>query len=150
KEASRGERRPYAMPAARPATAPRPRPRRPPQPRARRKSRRAAVSPLARVRWDRIGRTALLIVLAVVAGLYIQHTIDYFITRSNADAQHAIVRDLARQNASLRAQARALQQPNTIKRYARTLGMVKTGERPYVVIGLPSSAATMARRHERR
>jgi cell division protein FtsB len=105
---------------------------------------------LARVRWDRIGRTALLIVLVVVAGLYIQHTIDYFMTRSNAEAQHAIVRQLAHQNASLRARARTLRQPNAIKRYARALGMVQAGERPYVVIGLPSSAATMARRQEPR
>ena len=85
-----------------------------------------------------------------MAGLYIQHTIDYFITRSNAEAQHAAVRQLARQNASLRAQARALQQPNTIKRYARTLGMVRAGERPYVIIGLQTSAASIAHRLEPR
>src|SRR5436309_10872620 len=138
------------MPPARPATAPRPRPRRPPQPRVRRKSRRTSVSPWARVRWDRIGRTALLIVLVVVAGLYIQHTIEYFVTRSNADAQRAVVHRLVRQNVVLRAQRRALQQPDTIQRYARKLGMVKPGERPYVILGLPSSAASLARHHERR
>jgi cell division protein FtsB len=89
-------------------------------------------------------------VLVVVAGLYLQHTVEYFAARSTADAQHAIVRRLARQNASLRAQQRALQQPDTIERYARALGMVKSGERPYVILGLPSSAASLARHHERR
>ena len=84
--------------------------------------------------------------LVVVAGLYIQHTIEYFVTRSNAEAQRAIVHRLARENASLRAQRRALQQPETIQRYARALGMVKAGERPYVILGLPS-AASLARRH---
>src|SRR5437763_14736995 len=137
------------MPPARPATAPRPRPRRPPQLRVRRKSRRTSVSPLARVRWDRVGRTALLIVLVVVAGLYVQHAVEYFVTRSNADAQRAIAQRLARQNASLRAQRGALQRPDTIERYARALGMVKTGERPYVILGLPSSATSLAQHHER-
>jgi cell division protein FtsB len=91
----------------------------------------------ARVRWDRIGRTALLIVLAVVAGLYVQHIVEFFVTRANAGTQHALVRRLVRENASLRAQSAALQQPATIKRYARALGMVRSGERPYVVLGLP-------------
>lgn len=93
-----------------------------------------------------MGRTALLIILVVVAGIYLQHAVEYLITRSNAAAQHAIVHRLARQNASLRAQQRALQQPDTIERYARALGMVKAGERPYVILGLPS-AASLARRH---
>ncbi len=98
------------------------------------------------MRWDRIGRTALLIVLVVVAGLYIQHAVAYFTTRSTADAQQSIVHQLARQNVALRAQARSLQQPQTIERYARSLGMVKAGERPYVILGLPSSASSMRHR----
>ena len=88
--------------------------------------------------------------LAVVAGLYLQHAVQYFVTKSNADAQHAIVQTLAHQNRALRAQRRALHQPQTIKRYARALGMVQTGERPYVILGLPSSAASLARRHATR
>ncbi len=123
--------------AARGATAARPR-------RVRR--RRAPASPWARIRWDRIGRTALLIVLVVVAGLYVQHAVEYFTTRSTAEAQQAIVHQLARQNVALRAQAHSLQEPQTIERYARSLGMVKAGERPYVILGLPSSASAMRRR----
>ena len=79
----------------------------------------------------------MLIVLVVVAGLYVQHAIDYLVTRAHAEAQHALVRRLVRENMALRAQERALQQPATIKRYARALGMVQSGERPYVVLGLP-------------
>src|SRR5690349_10015730 len=142
---------------ARATTAPRPRPRRaqqasarPAQARLRRERRKPRPAPWARVRWDRIGRTALLIVLVVVAGLYIQHTVEYFVTRSNADAQRAIAHRLVRQNVVLRAQRRALQQPDTIQRYARKLGMVKPGERPYVILGMPSSAASLAQHHERR
>jgi cell division protein FtsB len=153
------------MPPARTSTAPRPRPRRAPRQtaraapsrgsgaprgaaaaRPRRVRRRAPASPWTRIRWDRIGRTALLIVLVVVAGLYVQHAVEYFTTRSTADAQQAIVHQLARQNVALRAQARSLQEPQTIERYARSLGMVKAGERPYVILGLPSSASAMRRR----
>ena len=112
--------------------------------------RKARPTAWARVRWDRIGRIALLIVLVVAAGLYLQHTVEYFVAHSTADAQRAIVYKLARRNAALRAQQRALQQPETIERYARALGMVKSGERPYVILGLPSSAATLARHHGRR
>jgi cell division protein FtsB len=88
------------------------------------------------VRWDRVGRTSLLIVLAVVAGLYIQHTVEYFSTRSQADQQRANVERLARENAALRRQQQSLRSPVTIERDARALGMVQAGERPYVIVGL--------------
>jgi cell division protein FtsB len=74
-------------------------------------------------------------VLAVVAGLYIQHAVEYLATRAQASDQKANVQRLARSNAQLRAQQRALNDPVTIKRDARALGMVQAGERPYAVIG---------------
>lgn len=93
--------------------------------------------PWSRVRWDRVGRTGLLIVLAVVAGLYLQDAINFISTRSTSKAQQADVQVLARENAALRKQQAALNNPVTIKADARALGMVQAGERPYVVIGLP-------------
>lgn len=90
------------------------------------------------MRWDRVGRTALLIVLVVVAGLYVQHILEYFAARGTANTQHALVSGLARQNAALRAQRASLQQPDTVRRMARDLGMVQSGERPYVILGLPA------------
>jgi len=89
------------------------------------------------VRWDRVGRVGLLVVLAVVVGLYVQHTLSYFEVRAQSQAQLAVVARLARQNAELAAQQRALSDPATIERDARVLGMVRAGERPYVVTGLP-------------
>ena len=78
------ERRAQAMPSARPATAaPRRQPRRPPQAPAP----RGLGSPRLRIRWDRAGRVGLLVVLAVVVGLYAQHTLSYFSTRSQAPAR---------------------------------------------------------------
>jgi cell division protein FtsB len=124
------------MPSARTATAPRrrqntrttaSRPRRP---------RVASRGLRGRVRWDRVGRVSLLVVVAVVAGLYVQRGIAYFSVRSQADQQRAIVQQLSRSNASLRAQQRSLNDPATILSDARALGMVRPGEHPYEITGL--------------
>jgi cell division protein FtsB len=95
-------------------------------------------APKLRVRWERVGRFALLFMLAVVVGLYVEHTLSYFATRSQADQQQAIVTRLAHQNAILVRQQKALNDPTTIIRDARALGMVRPNEQPYVVTGLSS------------
>jgi cell division protein FtsB len=94
-------------------------------------------APRGRLRWDRVGRVALLVVLAVVAGLYVQHALAYLSARQQADRQQAIVRSLSHQNALLAKQQQSLGDPATIERDARALGMVRPGERPYVITGLP-------------
>jgi cell division protein FtsB len=97
----------------------------------------AARAPRLRVRWDRAGRVGLLVVLAVVVGLYVQHTLSYLSTRAQANGQQAIVDSLARQNANLVRQQQSLGDPATIVSDARALGMVRPNERPYVITGLP-------------
>jgi cell division protein FtsB len=62
----------------------------------------------------------------------------YFAVRSQDNRQRAIVQQLSRANASLREQQRSLNDPATILRDARTLGMVRPGEHPYAVTGLPA------------
>ncbi len=93
-------------------------------------------APRRQIRWDRAGRAALLVVLAAVAVLYIEHTLSYLATRSEANAQLTTEHRLMRENAALAAQAHSLTQPATIQRDARALGMVRVGERSYVVSGL--------------
>jgi cell division protein FtsB len=78
---------------------------------------------------------ALLVVLVVVVGLYVQHTLSYLSISAQASQQQAIVNRLARQNAQLAAQQKSLNDPATIVQDARGLGMVRPGELPYVVIG---------------
>jgi cell division protein FtsB len=90
-----------------------------------------------RVRWDRVGRVGLLVVLVVVAGLYVKQGLSLLSTRSQSQQQEKIVSRLSQQNAQLMAEQRALNDPRTIERDARALGMVRLGERPYVVTGLP-------------
>jgi cell division protein FtsB len=123
------------MPPARPATAA---PRRHPRPAPRKRPRLIARPPKLRVRWERVGRVGLLVVLAVVVGLYVEHTLSYFATRSQADQQQAIVTKLAHQNAQLARRVKSLNQPSTIVSQARALGMVRPDERAYVITGQPA------------
>ncbi|HWF53427.1 MAG TPA: septum formation initiator family protein [Solirubrobacteraceae bacterium] len=90
---------------------------------------------MARVRWDRVGRIGLLVVLAVVGGLYVTHILSFLQTKAQDDSQLATVRTLIRSNDKLERQQRALSQPATIAADARRLGMVKVGEHPYVITG---------------
>jgi cell division protein FtsB len=95
-------------------------------------ARRAAV----RVRWDRVGRVALLITLLIVVGLYIQPALSILTTWRAEHRQASAVRQLIADNKSLERQVRSLNSPLTIVADARSLGMVRTGEKPYVVLGL--------------
>ncbi len=92
-----------------------------------------------RVRWDRVGRIGLLVVLVVVASVYAQDALTYFSTRAQADQQQAIVKHLVQANRLLERQQRWLNNPATIEQQARVLGMVRPGERPYLVIGLSAT-----------
>jgi cell division protein FtsB len=94
-------------------------------------------APAVRVRWDRVGRVGLLVVFAVVAALYVQQGLTLLSTHSQAAKQLAIVHRLAYDNRALERQQHSLKDPATIERDARALGMVRPGERPYVVTGLP-------------
>jgi cell division protein FtsB len=124
------------MPSARSASAaPRRQPRVTPPPPRRKPQRVPLRAPKLRVRWERLGRFGLLFVLVIVVGLYAEHTLSYFSTRTQADQQKAIVDRLARQNAGLTRTLKSLSQPTTIVRDARALGMVRPGEQPYAITG---------------
>jgi cell division protein FtsB len=87
------------------------------------------------VRWDRIARISLLVVLTVVVGLYVKQGLSVLSTRSHAERE--LVHRLSRENAKLVRERNALNDPSTIERDARALGMVQPDEHPYVVTGLP-------------
>lgn len=78
----------------------------------------------------------MLVVLAVVVGLYVNQAISYFSVRSQAVAQMSAALRLEHQNRTLLRQQQMLRNPATIQRDARALGMVRQGERPYVVTGV--------------
>jgi cell division protein FtsB len=106
--------------------------------RARRPQRVTLRSPHLRVRWERVGRIGLLVVLAIVIGLYAQHTISYFGARAQSNRQRAIVDRLKAQNAYYQQRERSLSDLSTILVQARKLGMVRPGEQPYAITGQPS------------
>lgn len=79
----------------------------------------------------------LLVVLLVVVALYVNQAMTYFSVRSQANQQMSTALNLERQNRILARQQRALEQPGTIQRDARALGMIRQGERPYVITPSP-------------
>ena len=54
-----------------------------------------------------------------------------------AGEQTRELRSLTAENHALTKRVRALRDPGALEREARRLGMVRQGERPYVVQGLP-------------
>ena len=93
-----------------------------------------------RIRWDRVGRWALIGVFALVLYLYIGPAITWIKTYREAGRQRAEVAALKAENARLRAHRRALRRPGALERQARRLGMVKAGERAYIIEGLPDGS----------
>jgi cell division protein FtsB len=80
---------------------------------------------------------ALLLVLIGIVGLYVGPLHSYWSTRHEAAARHGEVVRLQHENTRLRARRAALRSKGTLEKEARRLGMVRPGERPFVVRGLP-------------
>jgi cell division protein FtsB len=113
-----------SRPASHPGRAPRSRP-------------RVLAGGAAAIRWDRVSRVALLVVLLVMAYLYAGPARSYWTTVQEAKQRRAEVAVLKRENDRLRARRDALRRPDALEREARRLGMVKPGERPYIIEHLP-------------
>jgi hypothetical protein len=80
----------------------------------------------------------MLLVLVVLAYLYISPVRGLFSDLHDAAVRHQQVVALERTAAQLRAQEQALARPSTLEIEARNLGLVRPGEREYVVYGLPN------------
>lgn len=91
----------------------------------------------ATIRWDRLSRYGLLIVFVVLVVLYVNPLRNYVATLQESKKRAAEVSALERENGRLSARKRALGNPDVIEAEARRLGMVRPGERPFVVRGLP-------------
>jgi hypothetical protein len=91
------------------------------------------------MRWDRVSRAAMLLVLVVLAYLYISPVRGLISDLHEAASRHLQVVSLERTYAELRAQERTLARASTLEIEARNLGLVRPGEREYVVSGLPDN-----------
>jgi cell division protein FtsB len=96
---------------------------------------RAARRP--QIRWDRVGRVFLLGVLFVIVTMYASPLERWLTQKKTASEDSAQLKELERNNQELKAKLRALQQPQALELRARQLGMVKQGERAFVIENLP-------------
>jgi hypothetical protein len=87
----------------------------------------------SRIRWDRVGRWALICVFAFVLYLYIGPARTWIGTYSEAKRKRAEVAELRERHEALLERKRALTRKGAVEREARKLGMVKAGEKLYVV-----------------
>lgn len=95
--------------------------------------------PAARVRWDRLGRVAMLCVLVALAYLYLSAGIRLLSTWQEARGDSAKVATMKRENKLLQAQHETLGRRGTVEAEARRLGMMKPNERPYIISRLPNN-----------
>src|SRR6478752_7627565 len=89
------------------------------------------------IRWDRVGRVFLLGVLFVILTMYVSPLSRWITQKNSAKEDTAELHQLRSTNDSLKARLRSLQQPQALELRARQLGMVKQGERAFVIENLP-------------
>jgi hypothetical protein len=100
----------------------------------------AAIGALgARVRWDRLGRVAMLGVLVALLYLYASAGVHMLSTWRQAHRDDATVAAMEREHRALAGQREVLTRAGTLETEARQLGMIKVGEQPYVIGGLPDN-----------
>jgi cell division protein FtsB len=94
---------------------------------------------VARVRWDRLGRLALLCVLVALVYLYVSAGFRMLSTWQQSRHDKAAVATLEREHGRLSTQHEALSGQPALEAQARRLGMIRPREQPYVVTGLPEN-----------
>jgi|SRR5580692_141596 hypothetical protein len=102
-------------------------------------SSRSNATAVARVRWDRVGRFAMLCVLVALVYLYASAGLHMFSTWRQSSHDSAAVASMEREHRLLVHQHEALSAPGTLEAEARQLGMMRKGEQPYVISGLPDN-----------
>ena len=102
---------------------------------AARKARPAARSGPSRIKWDRVGRVALTLVLAAVLYSYLNPSIDFVKTYTGTTAAKAKLHGLMTENRQLHNRIQHSADPTVVEREARAQGMVAEGETPTVIRG---------------
>ena len=89
------------------------------------------------MRWDRLGRLAMLFVLVALLYLYLSAGLRTFSAWKQGRADNARVAAMQREHATLERQREVLGRQGTAEALARRLGMAHSDELQYVVSGLP-------------
>ncbi|HYH52652.1 MAG TPA: hypothetical protein VD761_00840 [Solirubrobacterales bacterium] len=114
--------------AGRSRSAPRRRP-------AARKTRPAARRGASRIKWDRVGRIALTVVLFAVAYSYLNPSIEFVKTYTGTTEARAKLHELLDENRRLHTRIQSSDDPLVVQREARVQGMVGEDETPVVIRG---------------
>jgi hypothetical protein len=93
----------------------------------------------AHVRWDRLGRVAMLCVLVALVYLYASAGVHMLSTWHQSRRDSAAVAAMEHEHSALEHQRESLTGAGTLETEARQLGMMKNGEQPYVISGLPDN-----------
>jgi cell division protein FtsB len=102
---------------------------------AARKRRPAARSGPSRIKWDRVGRIALTVVLFAVLYSYLNPAIDFVKTYTGTTAAKAKLHELQHENRRLHNRIQSADEPLVVNQAARAQGMVAEGETPAVIRG---------------
>jgi cell division protein FtsB len=89
------------------------------------------------IRWDRVGRLIVLLAFGAVALLYVHPLLSIWSARGESAKRRTEVVRLQAEQQRLERRVRALKNPKALEREARRLGMVRPGERGYVIQNLP-------------
>lgn len=91
------------------------------------------------MRWDRVGRAALLCVAVALAAFYISAAVSTFAAWRQSAAVHGALARLEREHARLARERRNLSSRTTVEAEALRMGMTHPGEQQYMVTGLPAN-----------
>jgi cell division protein FtsB len=100
---------------------------------AARRARPAARTGPSRIRWDRVGRVALTLVLAAVLYSYLHPTIAFFDTYTSTTAAKAKRHQLLQENRTLHERIHSSEDRQVVEAEARAQGMVAEGETPVII-----------------
>lgn len=91
------------------------------------------------MRWDRLGRLAMLCVMVALAYLYLSAGFSLLSSLRESHRVDSQVSVLQTQHRQLVTQHAALASAGTVEAEARELGMMFPGEHTYIVRGLPKN-----------
>jgi cell division protein FtsB len=90
-----------------------------------------------RIKWDKLGRVLLVLVLAAILASYIGPLMSLVGAWQDRRSAASDLAALRQENANLKARASATNGPDPAAAAARRLGMIGPGDRAYYVKGLP-------------
>ncbi len=89
------------------------------------------------IRWDRVARIGMLAMLGGILLLYVSPAKHWWEQSQTAKSETAELQTLQAENRVLEQRVKLLRNPDTLEQEARKLGMVKVGERSFVIENPP-------------